>query len=256
MKVWRLSDPTFDKVASRLRNLGLNGSICPACGVARDCVQSDECSRDGGSARCWRCGGCGDCEEQRQLLWHYLASDLGVNWFRLDWPEMDFLAKPVVDAYLGDLRANLRAGLGLTLLGPIGTGKTTVASHVVKQAIQVLRSGEKVQVVRFDRLIASYHDDDAMNRMRDVRLLMVDEMYAPFSEAQGNLYDNMITDVFGSRYDNRATTLITANLTPGELEKHYPRLASRQGQTNQLVAMGGQDRRRAALPFRTTGALT
>jgi DNA replication protein DnaC len=253
---WLLSNDAFETVETRLRILGLDGHVCSACGLADICVQNPECGNDGGTARCSFCAGCGNCDTQRRLLTHYLAAGLGVNWLRLDWEEMNFTAKPVVDLYLGELRANLKAGLGLTFLGPVGTGKTTAAMHVAKQAVQSLRSGEKVQVVRFDRLIASYNDDGAMQRMRDVRLLLVDEMFAPHSEAQANLYDSMATDILGSRYDNNAATLITANLTPTELEHHYPRLASRQGQTNEVLAMEGDDRRRDASPFRTSGPLT
>lgn len=256
MSYWPLSEPAFEAVERRAASLGLRTDRCPVCGLGGDCVQSHECGDLGGTARCSLCAGCGACEAQRRLLTHYLAADVGLHWFRLDWAEMDFEAKPVVDAYLAGLRENLRAGLGLTFLGPIGTGKTTAAAHVVKQAIQLLHSGEKVQVVRFDRLIASYEDQVAMERMRSVRLLMVDEMYAPHSEGQRHLYDNLTTDILGTRYDNCASTLITANLNPDELSTHYPRLASRQGQTNQLVPMVGEDRRRDAKPFRTTGPLT
>lgn len=251
-----LEDDELKRVEQLGVQMGINIDKCPACGAGY-CPENAKCQHRGGAAFCKDCGGCGECDRQMSLQKNYLLAGIGRRWFRTDWDMIEFDRKGQVDQSVDELARNLDLGRGLTFLGPVGTGKTTAATYVIKQAIQARLNGRKAKMVKFDGLINAYRDPELLDAMKAPRLLLVDEVYPPSSDAQRELYDRMLTEVLGDRYDRLASTIITSNMDTRQLAESYPRLESRQQETNEPIPILGEDQRRSGGAItRTSGPLT
>jgi DNA replication protein DnaC len=138
-----------------------------------------------------------------------------------------------VRAYLDDLDGNLAAGRGLWLMGDVGTGKTTLAMLVSRQAIE---AGRAVAIYSLPRLLArirrTYDADRGedsylafFERLTSVDLLHLDDLGA---EKSSDWVLEQLYAIVDERYESQRAMVVTTNLPVDRLEQQIgPRTVSR-----------------------------
>jgi DNA replication protein DnaC len=113
------------------------------------------------------------------------------------------------------------ASRNVVLLGPVGTGKTHIATAL---AIEAIKRGHHVAFYRASDLVRALteaRDARALSRLherlRRVSLLIVDELgFVPFEKAGGE----MLFDVLSTRHE-RGATVLTSNLAFSEWNRVF-----------------------------------
>jgi DNA replication protein DnaC len=113
------------------------------------------------------------------------------------------------------------ASRNVVLLGPVGTGKTHIATAL---AIEAIKRGHHVAFYRASDLVRALteaRDARALSRLherlRRVALLIIDELgFVPFEKAGGE----MLFDVLSTRHE-RGATVLTSNLAFSEWNRVF-----------------------------------
>lgn len=163
--------------------------------------------------------------------------------------------KSDLDSYIEKYRFYAKNGIGLTFYSKLnGTGKTWAATYVLKELV---KQGVDGWFERFYEVKSYYDLDDREERriktkkVRDSGLLVLDEIRIPNTQAQRDFYADQLESLIRPRQDMNFPTIITTNLTPDELEKHFPRVFSLLSAKNSLVEMSEkEDARKGDLYFR------
>jgi DNA replication protein DnaC len=122
----------------------------------------------------------------------------------------------VLRKYAADLPAQVEAGRGVFLLGPIGTGKDHLQVAIAREAIL---QGITPKWCNVQRLFAEARDlmdshdseDDFVDRLMHPRILILSDVAPPF----GNLTSwqaALLYRVVDGRYNHRLTTWTNANI--------------------------------------------
>lgn len=174
--------------------------------------------------RDWDC----DCEYQLQLHKHYLAAGVGVTYQRLDWSDYEGPTRVLdgVTKYL-DRRADfLRRGMGLYFLGSYGTGKTMLANLVVKELV---KDGMTCFATTFSQTVemftAGWSDradkDYFQQKFINSQVLLLDDVGKELRGTRLALAETTFDAILRQRVQSGRATLITTNMTPGDLEHGY-----------------------------------
>lgn len=154
-----------------------------------------------------------------------------------------------VQSYIGALDGNLAKGRGLWLSGNTGTGKTTLAMLVSKEA---LRSGKSVAIYSLPKLLArirrTYDAEPGGDsystlfaRLTSVDLLHIDDFGA---EKRSDWVLEQLYALVNERYEEERSILLTTNLALELLEEQIgARTVSRLTETCEQVHLFGSDRR-------------
>jgi DNA replication protein DnaC len=138
----------------------------------------------------------------------------------------------------------------LTLLGPVGTGKSHLAVALLRRWLLSGRSGRFVEVRQLlaDCRVCMQSNgsaDELVAALSRRDLLVLDEAYA---DRRTDFADDLLSGLIRRRLRDRRPTIITTNLTEDELERIEPRVASRATGAGAIAisTKGQPDRRRAA----------
>lgn len=155
--------------------------------------------------------------------------------------ERDKWKKRLYD-YLSDLQVNVNVGVGLTLYGSVGTGKTLALSIV---ANALVRSGIDVVMLPengiFSAVKSTFNEGsqltehDVIAQFRDVRVLMIDDfgVRAP-SDWTMEIYHSIID----ARWDKGLPTFISSNNDLNDLKEIYPRQMDRLSSNLEIKMFG------------------
>jgi len=166
----------------------------------------------------------------------------------------DFQARDAVKAvqsYLGDLDANLAEGKGVWLFGGPGTGKTTLAMLISKEA---LKEGRSVAIYSLPKLLArirrTYDSEPGgdsylsfFERLTSVDLLHIDDLGA---EKRSDWVLEQLYALVNERYEAQRSILVTTNLDEAELKDQIgQRTVSRLVEmcSTCMIPMHGEDHR-------------
>lgn len=154
-----------------------------------------------------------------------------------------------VRSYIDELGERLARGRGLWLFGDTGTGKTTLAMLVSKEA---LAAGHTVAIYSLPKLLArirrTYDAEPGgdnyisfFERLTSVDLLHIDDLGA---EKRSDWVLEQLYALVNERYEAQKSVLVTTNLPHEELEEQIgTRTVSRLSQVCDEVPLFGADRR-------------
>jgi DNA replication protein DnaC len=141
----------------------------------------------------------------------------------------------------------LDLGRGLWFMGPVGTGKTTLAMLVSKAA---LRAGRSVAIYSLPRLLNEIRDThraershvDLLDRLTAVDLLHVDDVGA---ERTTDWVLEELYSIVNARYEDERSIVITTNILDREAlcEQITERTVSRLTEMCDELPLIGEDRR-------------
>jgi DNA replication protein DnaC len=142
---------------------------------------------------------------------------------------------------------HLDAGRGLWFMGPVGTGKTTLAMLVSKAA---LRAGRSVAIYSLPRLLNEIRDThraershvDLLDRLTAVDLLHIDDVGA---ERTTDWVLEELYSIVNARYEDQRSVVITTNIEdPKALcEQITERTVSRLTEMCDQLPLAGDDHR-------------
>jgi DNA replication protein DnaC len=146
-----------------------------------------------------------------------------------------------------DIDRHLDAGRGLWFMGPVGTGKTTLAMLVSKAA---LRAGRSVAIYSLPRLLNEIRDThraershvDLLDRLTAVDLLHVDDVGA---ERTTDWVLEELYSIVNARYEDQRSMVITTNILDREAlcEQVSARTVSRLTEMCDELPLLGHDHR-------------
>jgi len=136
--------------------------------------------------------------------------------------------------YIAKMHELEKAGFGLILYGEQGTGKTTIAVQVMKEAMaRGAVRGYFVEAAEIPKLAIrrpdTAYDESVWDQLRgSAQFLVIDDLGSE-SEESSFWDDRTIREILSSRYNNALPTLITANLSLATLYERVPRLGKIAG---------------------------
>jgi DNA replication protein DnaC len=161
--------------------------------------------------------------------------------------EIDVGVVRKVRDYTGRIDEHLAAGRGLWLVGPPGTGKTTLAMLVSKAASD---AGHSVAIYSLPRLLNEIRDThraershvQLLDRLVAVDLLHVDDVGA---ERTTDWVLEELYSIVNARYEEQRAMLITTNIMDRDqlCEQITPRTVSRLTEMCDELPVLGHDRR-------------
>jgi DNA replication protein DnaC len=141
----------------------------------------------------------------------------------------------------------LDRGRGLWFMGPVGTGKTTLAMLVSKAALQ---AGRSVAIYSLPRLLNEIRDThraershvDLLDRLTAVDLLHIDDVGA---ERTTDWVLEELYSIVNGRYEDERSIVITTNITDRDAlcEQISERTVSRLTEMCDELPVAGHDRR-------------
>lgn len=148
----------------------------------------------------------------------------GVSFDRPPVTEIEPAAVEVVRQWVDGLDENLEEGRGLWLSGDVGTGKTTLAMLVSKEA---LKRGYSVAIYALPKLLARIRATfdagdgeesytDLIEHLSSVDLLHIDDLGA---ERQTEWVLEQLYVLVNERYERQGSIVVTTNLTQVDLEE-------------------------------------
>jgi DNA replication protein DnaC len=165
-------------------------------------------------------------------------------------PPVTDIAAPVVAAvrrFTDNVDDRLDAGRGLWFMGPVGTGKTTLAMLVSKGA---LAAGRSVAIYSLPRLLNEIRDGhraershvDLLDRLTAVDLLHLDDVGA---ERTTDWVLEVLYSIINARYEDNRSIVITTNLDDRQAlrEQITERTVSRLTEMCEELPVYGHDRR-------------
>lgn len=146
------------------------------------------------------------------------------------------------------LSAESRVSDGVGLIGPPGTGKTTLLAATCHTATRGLgqRNCEFYDARKLVTWLKAqdqpaYERSARMNKISQQELLFIDDLGV---ESTHDWDKQLITELFESRYATGLGTCFTTNLQPQDLAERYSdRTADRMEQTIELIPMVGKSHR-------------
>ena len=166
-----------------------------------------------------------DCATQLMLYKKYLSSGIGKQYQRLDWddvdPELDPQLQPIYK-FLSDPEKYIRRGIGVYLWGPPGAGKTMIATLILKDLIRKGHAGFSAtmagMVESFTAGWGGNTDEKSWftGKFLSSQILVLDEL-----RRDNRLAESTFDHILRTRVNEGRPTIITTNLTPGELESGY-----------------------------------
>lgn len=149
--------------------------------------------------------------------------------------------------YGAHIRDHITNGRGLILLGPVGTGKTSIAVSILRRAIEQGYNGYIISMISLLDTLQTLikgpaeHYIKFENRIRNIPLLVLDDFGAEYSNAW---VAKKIEAIISDRVGDRKSTIITTNLTVAQIKSSYDgRVYDRLKETSFLLRFKGKSKR-------------
>jgi DNA replication protein DnaC len=167
-------------------------------------------------------------------------------------PDIDPQVVAATRRFADTIDEKLDAGRGLWFMGPVGTGKTTLAMLVSKSA---LKAGRSVAIYSLPRLLNEIRDThraershlELLDRLIGVDLLHIDDVGA---ERTTDWVLEELYSIINGRYEDQRSLVITTNILDHEAlcEQITERTVSRLTEMCDELPLLGHDRRMETRP--------
>lgn len=145
------------------------------------------------------------------------------------------------------IREHITNGRGLIMIGPVGTGKTSLAISILRKAIEQGYNGYLISMTSlFDTLLTlskgpSEHYLKFENRIRNSPLLVLDDFGAEYTS---EWVQQKVASIIADRVERNKSTIITSNLSVAQIKKAYDsRVYDRLKGTSFLIKFEGKSQR-------------
>lgn len=175
-----------------------------------------------------------NCQQQKRLSRAYYSANIGVRFQTATWEDFTSSDRdklfPVFQSYVDSFEWNYRYGLGWTLSGLQGTGKTMILTLVLKDLIKLGHDCFFVEAGDLKDIYGQRSDpkkrETLDKRLRKAEILGIDDLCSGKTFAQIQFIEEALESVIRFRYNNSLPTLITTNMTPEKQIEVYPRVLS------------------------------
>lgn len=174
----------------------------------------------------WKC----NCVDQWILHRAMLSSNIKLVYQRLSWPDMTSVEEGAlvkVWDYLDNTDAYVNSGMGLILFGGAGTGKTGLASLILKD---LLAKGHDCYFTTFSEMIDTYtggwndREERAWfhKRIKNAGVLVLDDVGKEYQgRAKNGLPESTFDEVLRHRIASAAVTIVTTNHDMKKMQEGY-----------------------------------
>ena len=161
------------------------------------------------------------------------------------------IAFEVIKDYASHIVDNLNQGLGLIIKGPVGTGKTTAAIAIMKEAIKHKKSPYFISMISLLDKLMSFRDQEERyefeQRIQNCPLLVLDDLGGEYigKNKEESWMLKRIMSIINERHQRSKSIIITTNLPIKELAERYDQRAiDRIRSTNQIITLLGESLRK------------
>lgn len=149
------------------------------------------------------------------------------DWLRKhgSFPKENDEAYDVVKKYSNNLKANLDSGKGLILRGPAGTGKTSIAVSILKQAMALGKGCLMISMPNLlDNMLTLSKGDNVAylryeQKLRNIPLLLLDDFGAEYSKS--DWVSSKVESIIIDRYNRMKPIILTTNYSDTWTEENY-----------------------------------
>lgn len=140
-------------------------------------------------------------------------------------PKENAEAYAVVKEYSHNLKENLESGKGLILRGPAGTGKTSIAVSLLKEAMKLGRGCLMISMPNLlDNMLTLSKGDNVAylsyeQKLRNIPLLLLDDFGAEYSKS--DWVASKVESVIIDRYNRMKPIILTTNYSETWTEENY-----------------------------------
>jgi DNA replication protein DnaC len=165
--------------------------------------------------------------------------------------EIDSQIVAATRRFVNKIDTNLDAGRGLWFMGPVGTGKTTLAMLVTKSALEAGRSAARYSLPGLLSQIRKTFDtgshNDLLERLTAVDLLHIDDIGA---EQTTPWVLEELYSIINARYEEQRSMLVTTNIQDRQMlcEQITERTVSRLTEMCEELPVLGHDHRLDVVP--------
>lgn len=157
----------------------------------------------------------------------------------------------IIKEYARNIVENLNQGLGLIIKGPVGTGKTTAAIAIMKEAIKHKKSPYFISMISILDKLMSFRDQEERyefeQRIQNCPLLVLDDLGGEYigKNKEESWMLKRIMSIIAERHQRSKSIIITTNLPIKELAERYDQSAiDRIRSTNQIITLLGESLRK------------
>lgn len=157
----------------------------------------------------------------------------------------------VIKEYASNVVENLNQGLGLIIKGPVGTGKTTAAIAIMKEAVKYKKSPYFISMISLLDKLMSFRDQEERyefeQRIQNCPLLVLDDLGGEYigKNKEESWMLKRIMSIIAERHQRSKSIIITTNLPIKELAERYDQRAiDRIRSTNQIITLLGESLRK------------
>lgn len=195
-----------------------------------------------------------------RLAKFYWLHFIPLQYQRLIWDEFPHdEARQNIDFYVSNFKRLRLTGAGWTIYGKeMGTGKTWAACHILRE---LTKAGYDTHFASFMGVKGYFELEDPAERsffkrrVREAEVLVLDEVKAPFSQAQRDFFEDKLEELLRERTYMNFPTIVTTNMTMKEFDAEYPRCYSLLAGSNSEIHLSGEDARKSGILFESNQAL-
>ena len=175
-----------------------------------------------------------DCVEQLQKYKHYISAGIPIKYQKLSWADWDNKEFPIDDGIVKKYRDNLsnyvNNGIGLFLRGSNGSGKSFIATMILKELVNdghscyMTTAADMADIVK-NKWKTDFDEDFYKTKIEQTDVLYIDDVGRELIDLDTNWADKFnktsLDNIVRQRVQNGKTTFITTNLTDKRFVSYY-----------------------------------
>jgi len=198
--------------------------------------------------------GCGKCNSKINRCFKYYKSDIPIDYWDKSFKNFDSnkILKSKIKPYISDIDSFYDDGTSILMVGTLGTGKTYMASSMLKMAITKGYSSKYINMVDIISSIISnnsVNSGEFIEKIINYDFLVIDEIDARWifpSEKSEQIFGCYMEHILRSRFQNKMPTILCSNtleiskIFSGDFSKSFKSLINHYVDT---IVVAGKDYR-------------